>query len=123
MSVVELLAGRLGYLVAALLVALGLFVVVDDDNLVKKVVGLNVFQTGVLLLFLLVGYRRGGGFPVGTTGSGAETAVNPLPQALVLTAIVVGVCLSALALALVVRIHGAYGTVSESELREVVGRE
>ncbi|WP_435101769.1 cation:proton antiporter subunit C [Halarchaeum sp. P4] len=112
-------AGRLGYVVAAVLVAVGLFVVVDDDHLVKKVVGLNVFQTGVLLVFLLVGYRTGGGFPLGGPGP----AVNPLPQALVLTAIVVGVSLSALALALVVRVYAAYGTVSESELREVLADE
>lgn len=112
-------AGRLGYVVAMVLVAIGLFVVVDDDNLVKKVVGLNVFQTGVLLLLLLVGYRTGGTFPLGGPGP----AVNPLPQALVLTAIVVGVSVSALALALVVRIYAAFGTISEAELREVVGGE
>ena len=100
----------------ALLVGVGLFVLIDDENLVKKVIGLNVFQTGVFLFFVTSAYRADGAAPV-LTGEGPF--VNPLPHVLVLTAIVVGVAVSAVALALVVRIYGAYGTLREDVIREV----
>ena len=100
----------------ALLVGIGLFVLVDDDNLVKKVVGLNLFQTGVFLFFITSAFRSGGVTPL---LSGAGPYVNPLPHVLILTAIVVGVSLTAVALGLIVRIYDEYGSLRESEIREV----
>lgn len=101
------------YVAVALLVGVGLFVMIDDPNLVKKLVGLNVFQTGIFLFFVAAALRTGGRSPL-VGGSGPF--VNPLPQVLVLTAIVVGVSLNAVGLALIRRIHAAHGTVRTDEI-------
>jgi multicomponent Na+:H+ antiporter subunit C len=103
------------HVVYVLLVAIGLFVLVNDENLVKKVVGLNIFQTGVFLFFITSAYRTGGRAPL-VTGTGPF--VNPLPHVLILTAIVVGVAVTAVALALIVRIYGEYGTLREDIIRD-----
>lgn len=118
---IEILAARVHYVTAILLVAVGLFVLIDDENLVKKVIGLNIFQTGVFLFFITIGFRRDGEPPIVSTGGGPY--VNPLPQVLMLTAIVVGVSVTAVALALVVRIYREYGTLREDVLLEVASDE
>lgn len=104
------LASWYAHVVAVLLIGIGLFVLIDDDNLVKKVIGLNVFQTGVFLFLVTSAYRVGGRAPL---VDGPGPFVNPLPHVLVLTAIVVGVAVTAVALTLVVRIYGEYGTLRE----------
>jgi len=114
-GVESVLVDRGAYVVYALLVGIGLFVLVDDDNLVKKIVGLNLFQTGVFLFFITAAYHVDGRAPL-LAGDGPYT--NPLPHVLILTAIVVGVSVTAVALALVVRLYDEYGTVSESEIVE-----
>ena len=123
---VEALADRAAYLVAVVLVGLGLHVVVADRNLLRKVVGLNLFQTGIFLVFVAAAARTGGRSPLVVGPDGGPYA-DPLPQVLVLTAIVVGVSVSALAAALVVRIDAEQGTVLADELdagqREVTERE
>ncbi|MFB6303865.1 MAG: cation:proton antiporter subunit C [Haloferacaceae archaeon] len=118
---IDLLLARLTYVGYVALVAVGLFVLVDDENLVKKVLGLNVFQTGVFLFFVTAGYRTGGAPPLVADGGGPY--VNPLPQVLMLTAIVVGVSVTAVALALVVRIYREYGTLREDVLLEAMADE
>lgn len=117
----DALLARANYVAFAVLMVVGLFVLIDDDNLLKKVLGLNVFQTSVFLFFVTAGYRTGGRPPIVEPGGGPYA--NPLPGVLVLTAIVVGVSVTAVALALVVRIYREYGTVSEAELREAMARE
>ena len=120
MSEADLLAvlwARLPYVGAMLLVAVGLFVLIDDRNLVKKVIGLNVFQVGIFLFFISSAYVDGGVPAIGTHGEGPF--VSPLPHVLILTAIVVGVSLTALALALVVRIYDGYGVLDEDGVKEV----
>lgn len=109
------LTTRSAYVAYALLVGVGLFVLVDDDNLVKKVVGLNLFQTGVFLFFVTSAFRTDGTTPL---LSGPGPYVNPLPHVLILTAIVVGVSVTAVALALVVRLYDEHGTLSASAIRE-----
>ncbi|MGM0591369.1 MAG: cation:proton antiporter subunit C [Halobacteriota archaeon] len=109
--------GKAAYVVAVLLVGIGLYVLVADRNLVKKVVGLNVFQTGIFLFFVAAGFREGGSAPLLSRPS---PYVNPVPHVLILTAIVVGVSLTGVALALVVRLYREYGTLDETTLREVV---
>jgi len=104
------------HLVYVLLVAIGLFVLINDENLVKKVIGLNIFQTGVFLFFITSAYRVDGRAPL-VTGSGPF--VNPLPHVLILTAIVVGVAVTAVALTLVVRIYGEYGTLRDDVIRKI----
>jgi multicomponent Na+:H+ antiporter subunit C len=116
----ETLANRYTYILFALLLVVGLYMVVASSNLVKKIIGLNIFQTGLFLFFVTTAFVDGGSSPVipKETNAGAAFA-SPLPQVIVLTAIVVGVALTAVALALVIRIYDAYGTLDEETLREV----
>ena len=102
------------YIVVVLLLMIGLYVVMANRNLVKKVVGFSVFQTAVFVLYISIGSLEGGTAPI----LGEQTAdyANPLPHVLILTAIVVGIATTALALALVVRIYRAYGTFEEDEI-------
>ncbi len=102
------------YWIVILLMMLGLYIVVSRGNLIKKIVGLNVFQTSVFLLYISIGKVEGGTAPI--IEAGYSVYSNPLPHVLILTAIVVGVATSALGLALVVRIREAYGTIEEDEI-------
>jgi multicomponent Na+:H+ antiporter subunit C len=103
--------GHYNFLVFVLLMMLGLYVAIDSRNLVKKLVGLNIFQTAVFIFYLSTGKVDGGTAPIMIEG--AVRYSNPIPGVLILTAIVVGVATTALGLALVVRIQRAYGTIEE----------
>ena len=97
----------------------GLYIVISSDHLVKKIMGLNIFQVSVIMFYVAVGKITGGTAPIllpHGSGSGEVVYSNPLPHVLMLTAIVVGVATTALGLALVVRIQEAYGTVEEDEI-------
>ncbi len=102
------------YWIAILLLVTGLYIVIARGNLVKKLVGLGIFQTSVYLLYISPGKILGGTAPI--IAAGFSVYSNPLPHVLILTAIVVGVATLALGLALVVRINEAYGTVEEDEI-------
>jgi len=93
---------------------IGFYIVIAHGNLIKKIVGLNVFQVSVFLLYITMGKVEGGTAPILAEGITAYS--NPLPHVLILTAIVVGVATTSLGLALVVRIRNAYGTIEEDEL-------
>lgn len=93
---------------------IGLYVVVARGNLIKKLIGLGIFQTSVYLLYIAPGKIAGGTAPI--IAEGINVYSNPLPHVLILTAIVVGVATLALGLALVVRIHEEYGTIEEDEI-------
>ena len=96
------------------LMMVGFYTLISRDNLVKKIIGLNIFQTSVFLLYISVGKVEDGTAPI--WGEGITVYSNPLPHVLILTAIVVGVATTALGLALVVRIRENYGTIEEEEL-------
>ncbi len=106
------------YWIFVFLMMIGLYTVVARGNLVKKIIGLNVFQASVFLLYISMGKIDGGTAPI-LTGNPDTVYSNPLPHVLILTAIVVGVATTALGLALVVRINDAYGTVEEDEVQEM----
>jgi multicomponent Na+:H+ antiporter subunit C len=108
--------GLFNYWVVILLMMIGFYVVISRGNLVKKIVGLNIFQASVFVLYISMGKVLGGTAPI--LAPGVQTYSNPLPHVLILTAIVVGVATTALGLALVVRIREAYGTVEDDEIRE-----
>ena len=113
--------GRFHYYIIILLMMTGLYVVIAKDNLIKKIIGLNVFQVSVIMFYVSLGVVEGGTPPI--KAEGIEVYSNPLPHVLMLTAIVVGVATTALALALVVRIHEEYGTIEEFEIRQAEGDE
>jgi multicomponent Na+:H+ antiporter subunit C len=108
------LASHYAYWVTVLLMVAGLYIVIARGNLVKKLIGLGVFQTSVYLLYIAPGKLIGGTAPI--VAPQYQTYSNPLPHVLILTAIVVGVATLALGLAIVVRIREAYGTIEEDEI-------
>ena len=105
------------YWIIITLMMVGLYAVIARGNLIKKIVGLNIFQTSVFMLYISLGKVDGGTAPILEEGL-ARPFSNPLPHVLILTAIVVGIATTALALALVLRIKAAYGTIEEDELEE-----
>ncbi len=109
-------AGLYNYWIVILLMMAGFYVVISSGNLVKKIVGLNLFQASVFILYISMGKVAGGGAPI--LREGVTQFSNPLPHVLILTAIVVGVATTALGLALVVRIREAYGTAEEDEIHQ-----
>jgi len=106
--------GHFAYFVTVLLMITGLFIVIARGNLIKKLVGLSIFQTSVYLLYIAPGKIIGGTAPI--LSDAFTLYSNPLPHVLILTAIVVGVATLALGLALVVRIREAYGSIEEDEI-------
>ena len=108
--------GSFSYAITVFLMMAGLYIVVARNNLIKKLVGLSIFQTAVYLLYIAPGKLIGGTAPI--VAEGFSVYSNPLPHVLILTAIVVGIATLALGLALVVRIHEAYGSIEEDEVLE-----
>ncbi len=106
--------GLINYWSVIFLMMTGFYIVMSSRNLIKKMVGLSLFQTSVFILYITMGKIAGGTAPI-LAGPGAAYS-NPLPHVLILTAIVVGVATTALGLALIVRIQEAYGTVEEDEI-------
>ena len=108
--------GHYNYWLFVGLMMVGFYIVIAQGNLVKKIIGLNIFQTSVFILYISMGKISGGTAPIITGGDPVYS--NPLPHVLILTAIVVGVATTALGLALVVRIKEAYGSIEEDELQQ-----
>jgi multicomponent Na+:H+ antiporter subunit C len=111
---VQAFAGHYTYWVTVLLLGAGLFIVIARGNLVKKLIGLSIFQTSVYLLYIAPGKLIGGTAPIVSEAYAVYS--NPLPHVLILTAIVVGIATLALGLAIVVRIREAYGSIEEDEI-------
>jgi multicomponent Na+:H+ antiporter subunit C len=107
-------ASHYSYWITVLLMVVGLYIVIARGNLVKKLIGLSIFQTSVYLLYIAPGKLIGGTPPI--LAEGFRLYSNPLPHVLILTAIVVGVATLALGLAIVVRIREAYGSIEEDEI-------
>lgn len=108
------IGGHFTYFITIFLMIAGLFIVIARGNLIKKLVGLGIFQTSVYLLYLAPAKLVGGTAPI--LSPAFTTYSNPLPHVLILTAIVVGVATLALGLALVVRIREDYDTIEEDEI-------
>lgn len=111
-----LLMSHYNYWIVVALMMVGFFIVIAQGNLVKKIVGLNIFQTSVFILYISAGKIHGGSAPI--LSDSITVYSNPLPHVLILTAIVVGIATTALGLALVIRINKAYGTIEESEIQQ-----
>src|SRR5687767_14659855 len=107
---------RYNYLITIFLMVAGLYIVIARGNMVKKLVGLAIFQTSVYLLYIAPGKILGGTAPI--VDPAFKVYSNPLPHVLILTAIVVGVATLALGLALTVRLNESYGTIEEDEMLE-----
>ena len=110
--------GLYNYWVFIFLMMVGFYILISRRNLVKKIVGLNIFQTSVFIFYISMGKIIGGTAPILVEGEEVVYS-NPLPHVLILTAIVVGVSTTAVALSLVVRIKEAYGTIEGDELAAI----
>jgi multicomponent Na+:H+ antiporter subunit C len=119
---IEQLAGSWNHIIVVILMMIGLFLVIARTNLIKKLVGLSIFQTSVFIFYISLGKVAGGTAPI-LDGNPDTLYSNPLPHVLILTAIVVGVATTALGLALILRINEAFGTIGEDEIIEAKARE
>ena len=113
------LLGLYHYWVFAVLLMIGFYAVIAKLNLVKKLIGLSLFQAAVFLLYITMGKVEGGTAPIFSSDSAERFFSNPLPQVLILTAIVVGISTTALGLGIVIRIQEEYGTIEEDEIQEI----
>lgn len=111
--------GLYNYWVFAVLLAIGLYTIAVCMNRMKKLIGLAIFQSAVFLLFITMDKIEGGTAPIIVSPDADVIYSNPLPQVLILTAIVVGIATLALGLAIVVRIHEAFGSIEETETGEL----
>lgn len=114
---IELFVGKYNYWICIALMMVGFYAMIAKENLVKKIIGLNIFQTAVFLFYVSGAKVHGGTAPI--LMEGAALYDNPLPHTLMLTGIVVGVSTTAVALALVVRIYKSFGSIEEDEILEM----
>ena len=122
----DFIVGHMNYWLFIILMMTGLYIVVARSNLVKKLVGLNIFQVSVFMFYISIGKITGGTAPIFPSTTQGKLKVdpeivysNPLPHVLILTAIVVGIATTSLALALIVRIREEYNTIDEAGLAEI----
>ena len=110
--------GVFNYCVVVILMMVGLYIVIAHKNLVKKLIGINIFQTSIFILFISMGKITGGTAPILNETNTLYS--SPLPHVLILTAIVVGISTTALGLAIVIRLYHAFGTVEDDEIQQEI---
>ena len=116
------LLAQWNYFLVIILMMLGFYAVIARGNMVKKMIGLNIFQTSVFMLYISMGKIKGGTAPI-LTGDATTVYSNPLPHVLILTAIVVGVATTAVGYALIIRIRETYGTIEEDEIISAINAQ
>jgi len=122
-DIVRLIIEKYNYWIYITLMMIGLYAMIAKNNLVKKIVGMNIFQTAIILFYISIGVKKGGTIPIVEEGHGAAHQtiraveyLNPLPHVLMLTAIVVSVATLGVALAIAITIYGRYRTLEEDEI-------
>jgi multicomponent Na+:H+ antiporter subunit C len=127
-GVIQEIVAKYNYWAYVVLMMIGFYAMIGKRNLVKKLLGMNIFQTAIILFFVSTGVKKSGHIPIvdkyaGLAGNiDASTIDNPLPHVLMLTAIVVGVSVTGVALAVLQRIYREYGTLEENEILEKIRR-
>ncbi len=121
----ELLLSKYNYWIYVILIVIGFYGMMVKNNLMKKLISMNIFQWSLIFYFISIGAKKKGTVPILPEVHGvkhitvhAADYVNPLPHVLMLTAIVVGVATTGIALALLIRIYRRYGTLEEDEIME-----
>jgi len=120
MVIIERLSANMYYLVSVILFVIGFHTMLTHNNLIKKIMGMNIMDTALFLFFVSIGYIKGGQAPIIT--SGVEKYVNPVPSALILTGIVISVSFTAFALALVIMLYRDYGTLDADKIIALRGK-
>jgi len=127
-AILDEIIAKYNYWIYVVLMMVGFYAMIGKNNLVKKLLGMNIFQTAIILMFISSGVKKGGLIPVLDKQAALEHGVNsalinnPVPHVLMLTAIVVSVSVTGVALALMQRIHRRYGTLEENEILEKTER-
>lgn len=111
------LIASFNYWIVVILMMLGMYIMITRDNLVKKLIGLSIFQTAIFYFYISLGKISGGSAPI--LDPDVTTYSNPLPHVLILTAIVVGVATTAVGLALIIRIYDHTGSIEEDDIRQL----
>ncbi|MCR5220196.1 MAG: cation:proton antiporter subunit C [bacterium] len=114
---------KYNYIIYIILMMIGFYTMIRKNNMVKKLIGMNIFQTAIILFYISIGAKRGGAIPVVDPAIAevvARDIVNPLPHVLMLTAIVVSVSVTGVALATMLKIYKAYGSIDEDQILERV---
>ena len=109
------------YFLCLILFAVGIYCILRKRNIIKIIIGIMIVEYAVHLFFALAGYRMDGRAPIFSPGEGIVNMVDPLPQALVLTAIVIGLAVTALMIAIAIRIYEKYGTFDITKIRKLHG--
>lgn len=132
-ELLPLIVAKYNYWLYVILMMIGLYAMIAKNNLIKKLVGMNIFQTAIILFYVSIGFKKDATIPIiqnahgGHGGHGAAIHaadyINPLPHVLMLTAIVVSVATFGVAMALAVRIYQRYQTLEEDELRMRISEE
>lgn len=118
-TLLEKLIVNYPYVFAIVLFVIGTLTVLTRDNLFKKLIGINIMESSIFLVFIAAGNIREGAVPIISEGNSHTMYINPLPSALMLTGIVVSVSVSAFALALIIRLYRSYGTTSAKRIAEM----
>jgi multicomponent Na+:H+ antiporter subunit C len=127
-AILSEIIAKYNYWIYVVLMMVGFYAMIGKNNLVKKLLGMNIFQTAIILMFISSGVKKGGLIPVLDKQAALEHGVNsalinnPVPHVLMLTAIVVSVSVTGVALALMQRIYRRYGTLEENEILEKIVR-
>ncbi len=114
-------SGKIPYIANCLLLMLGAWGVLSQNNLLKKIIGINIMQSSVILFFINLAYLKNGEIPINPDSNAQHIA--PLPHVLMLTAIVVGVAFTAVALSLLVKINSGYGSSNELKILEKINKK
>lgn len=133
-NIIDILSTKFNYVAFIILMMIGLYAMIAKNNLVKKIIGMSIFQTAIILFYVSTSYKTGKSIPIIPYGHGADhhavhafDFVNPLPHVLMLTAIVVSVATLGVALALAIKVYRQYGTLEEddinAQLRSQAGKE
>jgi multicomponent Na+:H+ antiporter subunit C len=127
-DLLQMLVAKYNYWIYITLMMIGLYAMIAKNNLVKKIVGMSIFQTAIILFYVSTGAKRGATIPIIEHGHGGDAHgagahmvhavdyINPLPHVLMLTAIVVAVATLGVALALAIRVYNQYNTLEEDEI-------
>ena len=127
-SLIGEIIAKYNYWIYVVLMMIGFYAMIGKRNLVKKLLGMNIFQTAIILFFVSTGVKKGGAIPIvdkyqALAGNiDASSVDNPLPHVLMLTAIVVGVSVTGVALSVLIRIHKEFGTLEEDEILEKLSK-
>jgi len=124
----DLIVAKANYWSYIILMMIGIYAMIAKRNLIKKIIGMSIFQTAIILFYVSTAYKKGAAIPIIAHGSGHEEVIsahyiNPLPHVLMLTAIVVGVATLGVALALAMKVYKQYDTVEEDEINNILRGE